>query len=105
MTQTLQDRWPLGDISFGVFFFVLGQVILYAFSDKICDAVSHYVDGLFFATICNLLAIMMVYKVCHFPPANLTQCVMSRARTNQLTARSAVLGFHHQGRPRILGWN
>ncbi|KAG6364444.1 hypothetical protein INS49_006045 [Diaporthe citri] len=62
VTQTLQDRWPMGDIAFGVFFFVLGQVILYAFSDKICDAVSHYVDGLFFATICNLLAVMMVYK-------------------------------------------
>lgn len=62
VTQTLQDRWPLGDIAFGVFFFVLGQVILYVFSDKICDAVSHYVDGLFFATICNLLGVMMVYK-------------------------------------------
>ncbi|CAD6568073.1 MAG: Chitin synthase, class 7 [Alectoria sarmentosa] len=25
VTNTLQDRWPLGDISFGVFFFVIGQ--------------------------------------------------------------------------------
>ena len=24
--------------------------------------VKHYLDGLFFATICNLLAVMMVYK-------------------------------------------
>ena len=62
VTNTLQDRWPLGDISFGVFFFVIGQVILYVFSNTICDAVSHYLDGLFFATICNLLAVMMVYK-------------------------------------------
>ncbi|ROW12837.1 hypothetical protein VMCG_00210 [Cytospora schulzeri] len=62
VTQTLQDRWPMGDIAFGVFFFVVGQVILYAFSDKICNAVGHYVDGLFFATMCNLLAVMMVYK-------------------------------------------
>lgn len=60
---TLEDRWPLGDISFGVFFFVIGQVILYVFSDSICDNVQHYLDGLFFATICNLLAVMMVYKV------------------------------------------
>jgi hypothetical protein len=60
---TLEDRWPLGDISFGVFFFVIGQVILYVFSDAICDNVQHYLDGLFFATICNLLAVMMVYKV------------------------------------------
>ncbi|KAF2681606.1 hypothetical protein K458DRAFT_479206 [Lentithecium fluviatile CBS 122367] len=59
---TLEDRWPMGDIIFGVFFFVIGQVILYVFSDTICNNVQHYVDGLFFATICNLLAVMMVYK-------------------------------------------
>lgn len=63
VTRTLRDRWPLGDIAFGIFFFVAGQVILYAFSSKICMAVSHYLDGLFFATVCNLLAVMMVYKV------------------------------------------
>ncbi|KAG0125513.1 chitin synthase III catalytic subunit [Tuber indicum] len=59
---TLEDRWPLGDIVFGVFFFVVGQVLLYAFSDKLCDKVSHYLDGLFFSSICNLLGVMMVYK-------------------------------------------
>jgi len=52
----------LGDIIFGVFFLVIGQVILYVFSSSICEAASHYLDGLFFATICNLLAVMMVYK-------------------------------------------
>jgi len=62
VVNTLQDRWPLGDIAFGAFFFVIGQVILYVFSNKICNAVQHYLDGLFFATICNLLAVMMVYK-------------------------------------------
>lgn len=62
VTRTLQDRWPLGHIAFGVFFFVAGQVILYAASASICEAVSHYLDGLFFATTCNLLAVMMVYK-------------------------------------------
>ncbi|KAL2357457.1 chitin synthase export chaperone [Cryomyces antarcticus] len=62
VVNTLQDRWPLGDISFGVFFFVIGQVILYVFSQIVCDNVQHYLDGLFFATICNLLAVMMVYK-------------------------------------------
>lgn len=63
VTATLQDRWPLGHISFGVFFFVIGQVILYVFGSTICNAAQHYLDGLFFATICNLLAVMMVYKV------------------------------------------
>ena len=64
VVNTLQDRWPLGNIAFSVFFFVSGQVILYVFSARICDRVQHYLDGLFFATICNLLAVMMVYKVC-----------------------------------------
>jgi hypothetical protein len=63
VTRTLQDRWPLGDIALGVFFFVVGQVLLYAFSSKLCTAISHYLDGLFFATVCNLLGVMMVYKV------------------------------------------
>ena len=63
VTNTLQDRWPLGDIAFGVCFLVIGQVILYVFGDTICNHVEHYLDGLFFATVCNLLAVMMVYKV------------------------------------------
>jgi hypothetical protein len=63
VVNTLQDRWPLGDIAFGAFFLIIGQVILYVFSNTICNAVQHYLDGLFFATICNLLAVMMVYKV------------------------------------------
>jgi len=63
VVNTLQDRWPLGDIAFGAFFFIIGQVILYVFSNRICNAVQHYLDGLFFATLCNLLAVMMIYKV------------------------------------------
>ncbi|KAK4980877.1 Chitin synthase, class 7 [Elasticomyces elasticus] len=59
---TLQERWPLGHIGFGVFFFVIGQVILYVFSETICDGAEHYMDGLVFATACNLLTVMMVYK-------------------------------------------
>ena len=60
--NTLQDRWPLGDIGFGVFFLVAGQAIIYIFGEQICEGAQHYLDGLFFATICNLLAVMMVYK-------------------------------------------
>ena len=60
---TLQDRWPLLHIFFGVLAFVLGQVVLYLLSEPICNQVEHYMDGLFFATLLNLLAVMMVYKV------------------------------------------
>jgi surface polysaccharide O-acyltransferase-like enzyme len=60
--NTLEDRWPLGHIAFGVFFMVSGQVVLYAFSSKLCAGAKHYLDGLFVATVCNLLAVMMVYK-------------------------------------------
>lgn len=65
VVNTLQDRWPLGDIAFGIFFFVVGQLIVYQFGTQICEGTSHYLDGLFFATICNLLAVMMIYKVGH----------------------------------------
>ncbi|KAL1923447.1 uncharacterized protein VTP21DRAFT_8427 [Calcarisporiella thermophila] len=60
--NTLDDRWPLGDITFGVLFFTIGQVVIFVFSAKICDTSKHYIDGLFFGTICNLLSVMMVYK-------------------------------------------
>lgn len=62
VTNTLQDRWPLGDILFGIFFFVAGQIIVYVFGAQICEGANHYLDGLVFATTCNLLAVMMVYK-------------------------------------------
>ncbi|KAI0378681.1 chitin synthase export chaperone [Hypomontagnella monticulosa] len=62
VVRTLEDRWPMGDIAFGLFFFIVGQVILYALSSTICEGTSHYIDGLFFATTCNLLTVMMVYK-------------------------------------------
>ena len=60
--RTLDDRWPLGDILFGLAFFAVAQVVLFAFSVTICDAVKHYIDGLFFFTLCMLLSVMMVYK-------------------------------------------
>lgn len=60
---TLEDRWPLGDIAFGILFFTAGQVVMYGFSTKICEQVFHFLDGIFFASICNLLGVMMVYKV------------------------------------------
>ncbi|KAK5689133.1 Chitin synthase, class 7 [Elasticomyces elasticus] len=59
---TLQERWPLWHIGFGVFALVIGQVLLYVFSETICNGVQHYLDGLFFTTLLNLLAVMMVYK-------------------------------------------
>ncbi|KAK4056961.1 Chitin synthase, class 7 [Microbotryomycetes sp. JL221] len=60
--RTLNDRWPIGDIIFGTIFFTIGQVILYGFSTTICDAVHHYIDGIFFQTLCTLFSVMMVYK-------------------------------------------
>jgi len=60
--RTLDDRWPIGDIVFGTAFFAIAQVLLFAFSVTICDAIKHYIDGLFFFTLCMLLSVMMVYK-------------------------------------------
>jgi hypothetical protein len=85
--NTLQDRWPIGDLIFGCIFFITGQVILYVAGDKICEAASHYLDGLFIATICNLLAVMMIYKV-RYP----------RLWRTLLTNFTLVLGFNHKRR-------
>jgi len=62
VVRTLEDRWPIGDILFGTAFFAVAQIVLFAFSVTICDAVKHYIDGLFFFTLCMLLSVMMVYK-------------------------------------------
>lgn len=58
--RTLDDRWVIGDIVFGVAFYVIGVVLLAAFSVRICDAVQHYIDGVLFFTLCMLLAVMYV---------------------------------------------
>ncbi|WAQ91770.1 hypothetical protein PtA15_15A162 [Puccinia triticina] len=70
VVRTLDDRWPIGDILFGLGFFVVGLVLIYGFSLTICLAITHYVDGLFFSQLCFLLAVMMVYKksVLPLPP-------------------------------------
>lgn len=60
--RTLEDRWPIGDIVFGTAFFAVAQILLFAFSATICDAIKHYIDGLFFFTLSMLLSVMMVYK-------------------------------------------
>jgi len=62
VVRTLDDRWPIGDILFGTAFFAVAQVIMFAFSNMICDAVKHYIDGLFLFQLCMLLSVMMVYK-------------------------------------------
>lgn len=60
--RTLDDRWPITNIAFGVGFFVIGTVVMIGFSVQVCNAVDHYIDGLFFETLCYLLSVMMVYK-------------------------------------------
>jgi hypothetical protein len=94
VVNTLQDRWPLGDIAFGAVLFIVGQVLLYAFSNTICNAIQHYLDGLFFATICNLLAVMMVYKV--------RPCHRQFCPWFHFTNATIVLGLHHEGGSRVL---
>lgn len=94
VVNTLQERWPLGNIALGVILFIVGQVLLYVFSNTICNAVQHYLDGLFFATICNLGAVMMVYKVCPQPQQFIPGVV--------LLMLAIVLGFYHSRGSRIL---
>lgn len=58
----LSNLWVTGSILLGVVFFTAGQVLTYGFSTQICEGVNHYLDGLFFGSICNTFTFMMVYK-------------------------------------------
>ncbi|CUS22365.1 LAQU0S05e03730g1_1 [Lachancea quebecensis] len=58
----INNLWAAGAVLLGIFFLVAGQVLTYAFSDAICVGVKHYLDGLFFGSLCNIFALMMVYK-------------------------------------------
>ncbi|CCK71792.1 Chs7p KNAG_0H03780 [Huiozyma naganishii CBS 8797] len=58
----LRNFWVLGSVLLGVFFFVVGLILTYGFSTQICEGVKHYLDGLFFGSICNTFTLMMVYK-------------------------------------------
>lgn len=59
----LRNLWVTGAIFLGVFFFVVGQIMVYAVSDVLCQRANHYIDGLFFGSLCNLFTLMMVYKI------------------------------------------
>lgn len=58
----LDNLWALGALIMAFGFFVLGQVLIYVLSDSICRGCNHYIDGLFFGTVSNTFAIMMLYK-------------------------------------------
>lgn len=58
----LSNYWALGSILLGSLFFIIGQIMLYVFSKKVCDGLNHYLDGLFFGSLFNIFTVMMVYK-------------------------------------------
>ncbi|KAJ3203621.1 Chitin synthase, class 7 [Entophlyctis luteolus] len=62
VVTTLDDRWPLSDLLFGLFFFAIGLVLQFVAAPQLCELATHYVDGMFFGQICTLLAVMLVYK-------------------------------------------
>lgn len=59
----VRNFWVTSAIFLAVFFFVMGQICVYALSTQICEGVKHYIDGLFFGSICNIFTLMMVYKI------------------------------------------
>jgi hypothetical protein len=58
----IKNYWVLGVIGLAVVSFVVGQLFVYVFSKPICEGVKHYLDGLFFGSLCNLFSLMMLYK-------------------------------------------
>ncbi|KAJ3201192.1 Chitin synthase, class 7 [Entophlyctis luteolus] len=62
VVNALDDRWPLVDLLFAYVFFIVGLCLQYLLGNTLCTLASHYVDGVFFGSIFNLLAAMMIYK-------------------------------------------
>lgn len=58
----IKNYWVIGVVALAVISFVLGQIFVYVLSRPICEGVNHYIDGLFFGSLCNLFSIMMLYK-------------------------------------------
>lgn len=58
----LGSYWALGAILLALTFFVVGQILAYVVSNTICVGTSHYTDGLLFASVSNIFAVMMIYK-------------------------------------------
>ncbi|AGO13184.1 AaceriAFR033Cp [[Ashbya] aceris (nom. inval.)] len=58
----LSNFWMTGSTILGVIFITTGQVLMYTISYEICEGVKHYLDGLFIGSICNVFALMMIYK-------------------------------------------
>ena len=96
--RTLDDRWVIGDVVFAIFFYVAGLVILFGFSNEICDAISHYIDGVFFATLCMLFTVMMIYKywdcasrfLYHNPSRKLTPAITKEDLEFSVASKEAV---------------
>lgn len=59
----VSDLWVTGAILLGSFFFIASQICVYALSNAICHGTKHYLDGLFFGSLCILFSLMMVYKI------------------------------------------
>jgi hypothetical protein len=58
----LDDLWALGATLLSTIVFMVGQAALYGLSRMICVLARHFLDGLFIASLCNMFALIMVYK-------------------------------------------
>ena len=103
VVRTLDDRWVIGDVLFGVAFYIVGCVVLFAFSNTICDSVSHYIDGVFFFTLCMLFTVMMVYKYwdCKSLPSRCSTSKLNNKPSPRKTSSSQLAPNRLSGRSRI----
>ena len=45
-----------------LFFLIASQVMAFVLNRMICEATARYVDGLALATLCNIIALVFVYR-------------------------------------------
>lgn len=58
----LKNAWAFSALLLCIFFIIASQILVYVLSQVICEGCNHYLDGLFFASLSNTFAMMMVYK-------------------------------------------
>lgn len=58
----IRDWWASGSYALALFFLISGQLLMFAFGRLICEHTRHYIDGIFFATFCNMVSFLMIYR-------------------------------------------
>lgn len=93
----LEDMWALGATLLGAAVFVVGQTALYGLSRMICVLARHFLDGLFVASLCNMFALIMVYKYWDMITTEDLEFSVNNRETSPWESKSTIERAYDQG--------